>query len=163
MTPKLMDRLTRLESLQVDTGSVSSPPREVIGAWLRAIAIALGGYPRPRNASTGYTSDTLGDGFARALGYADRQDMEACATADADDWLARLTRAEATLCEKYAADAAPGSDPDAFSLMCAALNEWAGAKASRPDWPKDEDDSDLARALAFYGVPAEAQQAEGRR
>lgn len=126
---------------------------------LRAVAIALGGYPRPRRSAPSYLEDTFGDGFARGLGYADHNDMEARAEVEPDDWQRRIEQAHAALCERYEADGCPDPEQRGSRLMCAALDEWAGAKSQNPDWSEHDDSDRLAHALTFYGVRAESLEA----
>ena len=159
---KLTDRLDRLERMGPQ-GRQEGMPREIAGAWLRAIAIAVGGYPRPPLPAPSYARDTLGDGVARGLGYADRETMDAQAVADPDDWRQRIERSHAALRERYRADAYLELRTRAHHLMCSALDEWAGAKAGNPDWPENEDDACLARALAFYGVELEMSTVEAHQ
>ena len=159
MTPKLMDRLARLEGAHAVPGGSGALPPELVQVWLRAIAVALGGYPHTRQPEPPYHEDSFGDGFARGLGYIDRGDMEARANATPDDWRQRIERASAALCERYEADGYPISQSRASHVMTAALNEWATAKAQNPDWPEADDSDTLTHALAFYGVPTEAAEA----
>ena len=163
MTPKLMDRLARLEGAQAaqDDSGASSP--ELVRVWLRAIAIALGGYPRPRQPAPSYLEDSFSDGFARGLGYIDRNDMEARADANLADWQQRIERAHAALCERYEADGAPNSQERGFRVLVAALDEWGAAKSHNPNWPATDDSDTLARALTFYGVQVETEEVAGCR
>lgn len=133
MTPKLMDRLVRLEGARdAQDGSGSLPP-DLVRVWLRAVAIALGGYPCALQPTSSGHPDSFSDGFARALGYADRDDMEAGCLADLEDWHARVERANAVLCERYGAEQCSGPAERGHILLTAALDEWAAAKSSSPE------------------------------
>ncbi|MCJ2113244.1 hypothetical protein MKK64_18860 [Methylobacterium sp. E-025] len=155
MTPKLIERLNRLEAGQAGRGGQGPVTRELTQVWLRAVAIALGSYPRPRASGPLHLEDSYSDGFARALGYADRDDMETQAGANPEDWGRRIERADAALRTRYGADACPDPLSPSSEMTIAALDEWAGAKAQNPAWPEVDDSVTLARALAAYGVPAE--------
>ncbi|MCJ2108543.1 hypothetical protein MKK70_24870 [Methylobacterium sp. E-041] len=155
MTPKLIERLNRLEAGQAGRGGQGPASRKLTQVWLRAVAIALGGYPRPQSSASPHLEDSYSDGFARALGYADHDDMEAQAETSPDEWGQRIERADAALCQRYGAAACPDPHSCSSEMMIAALNEWAGAKAQNPDWPAADDSGTLARALTAYGVPAE--------
>ncbi|TXN40683.1 hypothetical protein FV232_27165 [Methylobacterium sp. WL30] len=159
MTPKLIERLNRLEAGQAGRTGQGLASHELTQVWLRAVAIALGGYPRPQSSAPPHSEDSYSDGFARALGYADHDDMEAQAEANPEEWGQRIERADAALCTWYGADACPDPQSCSSQVMTAALNEWAGAKAQNPDWPEADDSGTLARALAAYGVPAELTEA----
>ncbi|XYD12620.1 hypothetical protein R1A27_34625 (plasmid) [Methylobacterium sp. NMS12] len=89
MTPKLTERLARLEAAHTAAAPVPMPP-ELIEANLYAVAIALGGYPRAPEPAPSYRQDNISDGFARGLGYIDRNDMETRSLSDPPDWQARI-------------------------------------------------------------------------
>ena len=162
MTPKLSDRLLRLEASQVTQANSGELSPDLVQVWLRAIAIRLGGFPMQSDEARLH-SDTFSDGFARGLGYRDRDDMEARSINAPADWQQRMERAHAALCERYEADDYSSPQDRSFKLMVAALNEWSGAKAGNPDWP-DHDDSDrLVSALALHGVQAETAEMRGCR
>ncbi|WP_177303202.1 hypothetical protein [Methylobacterium sp. 174MFSha1.1] len=155
MTARLTDRLERLERSRLREGGSASVPREVTGAWLRAVAVALGGYPRPRVAEAPYSSDSLSDGFARGLGFADRAEMVSGMEADPDRWCTRVEQASEALCERYRAEGSPPSGDQSFRVLCSALNEVAVAKAGRSEW--SDDDTCLVQALSYYGVEEQAR------
>lgn len=113
------------------------------------MAIAIGGYPRARKPAFSNHPDSFRDGFARALGYADRDDMEAGCLADLEDWHARVERANAVLCVRYGAEQCSDPAERGHILLTAALDEWAAAKSSSPEWP-DDDSDDIARAMGLY-------------
>lgn len=172
MTPKLMDRLARLEAVQVAAGERIPTPPWLAGAYIEAIAIGLGGYPQAPKPAPLHLSDTLGDGFARGLGYAGEGDMEARLEADPDQWAERMRTAEASLIARYVTDPdgeGMGRSP-AFQVMVGVLDEIAGAKASKalgePDhWPSEHPQLDRAaksirRALAMFDIVSEEQVAE---
>ena len=155
MISKLAERLARLESAFVARSDQQGPPRELVRVWLRAVAIALGEYPQPRQSAPPYLEDSFSDGFARGLGYADHNDMEAQAEANPGDWGQRIERAHAALCERYEADGCPDHSQRGFRVLCAALDEWGAAKSHNPNWPETDDSDTLARVLTFYGVQDE--------
>ncbi|TNC06523.1 hypothetical protein FF100_34300 [Methylobacterium terricola] len=155
MTTRLTDRLERLERSRMREGGSASVPREVMGAWLRAVAVALGGYPRPRDAGAPYSSDSLSDGFARGLGFADRTEMVSGMEADPEGFQDRMGRASEALCERYRAEGRPDQGDDAFRVLCFALDEVAAAQAGSADW--SDDDTALLQAMAHYGVEAQAR------
>ncbi|MCJ2105685.1 hypothetical protein MKK70_09930 [Methylobacterium sp. E-041] len=159
MTPKLIERLNRLEAGQAGRAGQGPVSCELTQVWLRAVAIALGGYPRPRASAPSHPEDSFSDGFARALGYADHDDMDAQAEANPKEWGQRIEGADAALCARYGADACPDPQSSGSKVMTAALNEWAEAKSQNPDWPQADDSGTLARALTAYGVPAEPAEA----
>lgn len=152
MISKLAERLARLEASFVSRSSQDGPSRELVRIWLRAVAIALGGYPRPRQSVPPYLEDTFSDGFARGLGYTDHDDMEAQAEANPEEWGRRIERAHGSLCQRYEADGFPDHSQRGFRVLCAALDEWGAAKSHNPNWPESDDSDTLARALTFYGV-----------
>lgn len=162
MTSKLMERLARLECSQIAQNGAGSPSPELARVWLRAIAIRLGGFPRRSDGATP-RGDTFSDGFARGLGYSNRDDMEVRSTVAPDDWQQRIERAHVALCEQYEADSPSSPRDRKFRLMVAALNEWSGAKAGNPDWPEHDDSDSLARALALYGVQSKGGELSGCR
>ncbi|MCJ2105328.1 hypothetical protein MKK70_08010 [Methylobacterium sp. E-041] len=155
MTPKLIERLNRLEAGQAGRAGQGLASRELTQVWLRAVAIALGSYPRPRASGPLHLEDSYSDGFARALGYADHDDMEAQAEANPEEWSQRIERADAALCTRYGAGECLDPAERGHILSTAALDEWATAKSQNPDWPGADDSGTLARALTAYGVPAE--------
>ncbi|EIZ81887.1 hypothetical protein WYO_5475 [Methylobacterium sp. GXF4] len=163
MISDLMKRLARLEAGQAAEAAVPMPP-EMVEANLYAVAIALGGYPRPSEAAPSYRQDSISDGFARGLGYIDRDDMETCSLADPDDWRTRIEAAQAALVEKYVQNPSAqgiGRGP-MFQMMVGALDEISHAKAARlpgtpHHWPSDHPKFDHAeasirRALTFFGM-----------
>ena len=169
MTPKLMDRLARLEGAQTPPALTPMPP-ELVEANLYAVAIALGGYPRAPELAPSYRQDNVSDGFARGLGYRDRDDMEAHCLADPDDWQARIEGAHAALVEKYIHNPSArgiGKEP-MFQMMIGTLDEIARAKAARlpgtpHHWPSEHPKFDWAeasirRALAFFGMSGEMRE-----
>ncbi|MGU3661803.1 hypothetical protein [Methylobacterium fujisawaense] len=163
MTPKLAERLARLEAAHTAVAPIPMPP-ELIEANLYAVAIALGGYPRAPEAAASIQQDNINDGLARGLGYIDRDDMETRCLADPDDWQARIEAARAALVEKYVQNPSArgiGSDP-MFQMMVGALDEIMYAKAARlpgtpHHWPSEHPEFDRAapsirRALTFFGM-----------
>lgn len=172
MTAKLAERLARLEAQQAKgNGKVHVGP-DLIGTFLEAVAIALGGYPRPPQVDPPYRIDNLSDGFARGLGYLDRNDMEAGLEADPDEWQHRLSSAERTLCEKYVTD--PRADPDgwnspSFQVWVGVMDEIGRAAAARLPgeahyWPReyprlDATAKSIRRAFAHYDIPPEQCEA----
>lgn len=157
MTAKLIERLERLERSRTDAGAPPGIPPQIIGAWLRAVAIALGGYPRQRRVPGAPCPDRISDAFARGLGYADHAKMEAGADADPDEGRARIEQAHVAMAARYGAEAYPKPEARAFYMMRSALDEWAGAKASSPHWPHDDDTEHLARTLARFGTEGNAR------
>lgn len=134
MTLRFTERLDRLERARTTHGPDAPLPPEIAGAYLTAVAIALGGFPRqPEPGSSGHR-DRVSDGFARGLGYLDRDDMEARAEIDPEDWHERTERAEAALCKRYGIDTLPDPVQGAYRLMCGVLDEWSHAKAGDPNW-----------------------------
>jgi len=163
MIAKLAERLARLEAAQA-TAAPSLMPPELVEANLYAVAIALGGYPRAPEPAPSYRQDSISDGFARGLGYIDRDDMEARCITDPDDWQARLESAQTALVEKYVQNPSArgtGKGP-MFQMMVGTLDEISHAKASRlpgspHHWPSDHPKFDRAeasirRALTFFGM-----------
>ena len=173
MTPKLTDRLARLEATRAATDAAGVPmPPALAGAYLQAVAIGLGGYPRPPEPAPSYRQDSLSDGFARGLGYEDRATMEAGIEADPDEWRERLAAAEAALTARYASDPegeGVGRDP-ALQIMVGVLDEIAGAKAEKPPgaqhhWPTvhpqlDRSAEGIRRALNLFGLVTDQQIAQ---
>lgn len=162
MTSKLMERLARLEGSHIAQNGAGGPSPELAWELLRAMAIRLGGFPRQPDGAQPH-SDTFSNGLARGLGYRDRDDMEARSTVAPGNWQQRIERAHVALCEQYEVDSYSTPRDRSFRLMVAALNEWSGAKVGNPDWPEHDDSGSLVRALAFYGVQAEAGEASGCR
>ena len=80
-------------------------PPVLLGALLQAIAIRLGGYPRP--SATYGAADTFGDAFARAVGYADRDALEAAVTDEPGQWSLRVAAANERLLEDMDIDREP--------------------------------------------------------
>lgn len=163
MISKLAERLARLEAAQAATASAPMPP-ELVEANLYAVAIALGGYPRAPEPAPSYRQDSISDGFARGLGYIDRDDMEARCLADPDDWQARLEAAQAALVKKYVQNPSArgiGREP-MFQMMVGTLDEISHAKAARlpgtpHHWPSehpkfDRAEASIRRALTFFGL-----------
>jgi hypothetical protein len=163
MISDLMKRLARLEAGQAAEAPVPLPP-ELVETNLYAVAIALGGYPRAPEPAPSYREDSISDGFARGLGYTDRNDMEARCLTDPDDWQARIETAHAALVEKYVQNPSAwwiGWEP-MFQMMVGALDEMSHAKAARlpgtphhwsTDHPKfDRAETSIRRALTFFGL-----------
>lgn len=76
MSARLQDRLARLERLRAVDLSAPEMPRPMLHALFQALAIRFGGYPLPYDPLNGRGRDTIGDGFARALGFVDRAEMK---------------------------------------------------------------------------------------
>lgn len=163
MISDLMKRLAHLEAGQAAEAPIPMPP-ELVETNLYAVAIALGGYPRAPEPAPSYRQDNISDGFARGLGYIDRDDMEARCLADPDHWQARIEAAHAALVEKYVQDPSArgiGRGP-LFQMMVGTLDEISHAKAARLPgephyWPSDHPKFDRAeasirRALTFFGL-----------
>lgn len=163
MIQKLAERLARLEAAHTAAAPPPMPPK-LVEANLYAVAIALGGYPRAPEPAPSYRQDSISDGFARGLGYTDRNDMEARCLTDPDDWQARIAGAQAALVEKYVQNPSArgiGQGP-MFQMMVGTLDEISHAKAARlpgtpHHWPSDHPKFDHAetsirRALTFFGL-----------
>ena len=169
MISDLMKRLARLEAGQASEAPVSMPP-ELVEANLYAVAITLGGYPRAPELVPTYRQDSVSDGFARGLGYIDRNDMETRCLADPIDWQTRIEAAHEVLVEKYVQNPSArgiGRGP-MFQMMVGALDEISHAKAARlpgtpHHWPTehpkfDRAEASIFRALTFFGMSVAATE-----
>lgn len=169
MTPKLMDRLARLEGAQAAQGGSTAMPPEIAAACLQAIAIGLGGYPRPPERHSPCRRDSIGDGFARGLGYTDRDDMEARLEADPGEWDGRIKAAEEALAAKYAPEPAGqgvGRNTNLRFLVgvLGEIDAVSTTEASR-HWPSNQPHLDRAaagirRALNKLGIVPGGQTTE---
>lgn len=165
MTSKLMDRLARLEGIQAVVSPTRPMPPELARACLQAIAIGLGGYPRSAQPVPPYPQDTISDGFARGLGYGDRDDMEAGIEADPIEWDRRITAAEEALVARYmtGSEGKALGPEGAFQFFVRVLDEIGAARTSNrpPESPQfDRRAKSIRRALALFGTTSENQIAE---
>jgi hypothetical protein len=95
MTPKLTDRLARLEQAQQAAEANREPMSPTLYEWaLRTVSERFGDYPNG-------AADTLADGLARALGYTDRVEAGAAAEADREIFDARIDALWPRLVEQY--------------------------------------------------------------
>lgn len=163
MTSKLADRLSRLEGAQRAANAIVEPmPAWLVGVYVKAIAIGLGGYPRPPQVTPSYRADALNDGFARALGFADESDMDAELSADPGQWPDRMKAAEAALTKRYLQQETVDDLGDMMGMMKGVLDEWRHAKAAKlpgtlHHWPSEEPRLDpralgVRAALAWFGA-----------
>ncbi|WP_018260941.1 hypothetical protein [Methylobacterium sp. WSM2598] len=88
--PKLSDRLARLEAVHADQARGAAAPPNMLGVLIYACAISLGGYPRPPQPPPSYLRDCPGDGFARALGFSDGDDLRLQIDAHPNLWRERF-------------------------------------------------------------------------
>ena len=163
MTPKLGDRLSRLEGSQRAANAIVEPmPAWLVGVYVKAIAIGLGGYPRPSQVGPSNRMDSLNDGFARALGFADESGMDAELRADPTQWPDRMKAAEVALAKRYLHQETVDDLGGMMGMMKGVLDEWSRAKATKlPDtphhWPSEEPRLDpralgVRAALAWFGA-----------
>lgn len=163
MTSKLVDRLSRLEGSQRAANAIAEPmPAWLAGVYVKAIAIGLGGYPHPPQAAPSYRVDSLNDGFARALGFADESGMNAELRADPTQWPDRMKAAEVALAKRYLHQETVDDLGGMMGMMKGVLDEWRHAKAAKlpgtsHDWPAEEPRLDpralgVRAALAWFGA-----------
>lgn len=160
---RLADRVKRLEATQRPSNAMVEPmPAWIAGHHLKAIAIGLGGFPRAPQVTPSYRPDTLNDGLARALGFADESDMDAQLNADPHQWSDRIKATEVALVKRYIHQETVPDLGCMMRVMYGVLDEWAHAKAAKPPgtpqhWPSEEPRLDprslgVRAALAFYGT-----------
>ena len=176
MTSKLVDRLSRLEGARRAANAIAEPmPAWLAGVYVKAIAIGLGGYPRPPQVAPSNRVDSLNDGFARALGFADEGDMDAELSADPTQWPDRMKATEAALAKRYLNQQTVDDLGGMMGMVKGVLDEWRKAKAAKPPgtphhWPSDEPYPDpralgVRAALAWFGAttPEHIREACGCR
>lgn len=166
MTPKLVDRLSKLEGSQrAANANVGPYPPELAHVYLQSIAVCLGGFPQPAGPSPDYRPDDINDGFARGLGYADRDEMEAGFKTHPQVWTGRVEGAERTLAARFVRDPTAkgiGCGPE-FQIFCGALDEISGRMSSNVApgtpylWPKEKPKFDhtavtIRLALSQFGI-----------
>lgn len=163
MTLKLADRLFKLEGAQRAANAIAEPmPAWLVGVYVKAIAIGLGGYPRPPEATSSYRLDSLNDGFARALGFADESGMDAELSADPGQWPDRMKATEVALAKRYLQQETVDDLGGMMGMMKGVLDEWSHAKAAKlpgtpHHWPSEEPHLDprtlgMRAALAWFGA-----------
>ena len=163
MTPKLVDRLSKLEGSQRAANATTEPmPAWLAGAHLKAIAIGLGGFPHASQGAPSYWADSLNDGLARGLGFADESDMDAKLEAEPTQWQDCMRATEVALARRYIQQETIPDLGCMMRMMQGALDEWRGAKAAKSPgvphhWPSEEPRLDpralgVRMALAFYGT-----------
>ncbi len=161
MTFRLGDRLERLERAQRPANAIAGPmPTWLVGVYVKALAIGLGGYPRPPQVVPSNRADTLNDGLARALGFADESDMDAELAADPSRWPDRMKATEVALAKRYLHQEAVDDLGGMMGMMKGVLDEWSHAKAAKlPStphyWPSEEPHLDpralgVRAALAWF-------------
>lgn len=138
---------TRLAKMERKGAAETRDPeadRRICSVLTVAIAIGLGNYPRPSEQPYGFR-DSYGDAFARALGYPNRDVMDAADLAVADGWAPRIERALTALCEINGRDRAPITAGQLIRA-CAAVF------AANPVAASDRIRVDLATWAATSGV-----------
>ena len=163
MTSKLVDRLSKLEGSQRAANAIVEPmPAWLAGVYVKAIAIALGGYPRSLQWAPSGRLDSLNDGFARALGFADESDMDAELGADPSQWPDRMRATEVALTKRYLHQETVDDLGGMMGMMKGVLDEWSRAKAAKLPgtpyhWPSEEPRLNptalgVRAALAWFGA-----------
>ena len=137
MTPRLTERLARLEQEQrvVEDDQRPMPPTLYEQAF-RAAAEVFGDYPSG-------DADTLGDGLARALGYADRAAADVGTETDPEIFSSRIGALWPRLVERYAG---PLQDPT-FRTWCGILD---GSRHYRSDGRPTADLRHLPNGLPLF-------------
>lgn len=169
MTSKLQSRVVRLERAQRPAIAGPDPyPPELAHVYLQSIAVCLGGFPQSPGPMTDHRPDDINDGFARGLGYANRDDMEAGFKSHPQIWTGRIEDAERALSARFVRDPTAkgiGCGPE-FQIFCGSLEEISGRMSSNVApgtpylWPKEKPKFDhtattIRLALSQFGIVAD--------
>jgi hypothetical protein len=136
MTPKLIDRLARLETRQASSDSAEPIPPGMVAVMMWSVATRLGGFPRARNPET-HLSDTVSDGLARGLGYRDYEEMDRHARRDFQAWGARMDEGFTALLRTEGIVRGETDDAEIFAGLVRIMDDAAAVKSrygSTPGW-----------------------------
>ncbi|ACA15358.1 hypothetical protein M446_0804 [Methylobacterium sp. 4-46] len=131
--PRLFDRLARLEAVHADQTRDAAPPG-MLGTLISACAIALGGYPLPSHPWPSRFMDSPSDGFARALGFADDEDLREQIEAHPNLWGKRFDLAITAMFRTQGVGREAAGEAEQFRALVRILGSvskdrgWIGAR-----------------------------------
>lgn len=159
MHPRMRDRLARLEAQRA--AKAEQVPPGMASVLMYAIAVRVGGYPRPQDLGPPYHHDGISNGLARGLGYHDFADMERQADQDINAWGARMEEGVAALLRTEGIERDQPSDVEVFGGLVRILDDAElELGGRRPGW--EDIGERLDDLIRFCGLIPEAVRAISR-
>ena len=160
MTPRLADRLRRLERMPVQGSDDAPLPPGLIAVLMFGIATRLGGYPRPQDLERPYCSDAVSEGLASGLGYADWAEMDEQADHDIDAWGTRMNDGVTRLLRSEGVERGNIDDAEAFRALVRILDDAPAKAGSKRTSGWDDIGARLDDWIRFCGLSPKVIRSE---